>query len=121
MSSDQIPSAAPVEEKWDEERLEAALRQLKELHIQLRNLRTTVPRMIAPFTAHPASPEILFQTIKAATHSAFAEVGDFKDKMAEDGTKEILEYAEKSRSDNPKGIRPWRASDDPDWFTPNPA
>ena len=74
MSSDQIPSAAPVEEKWDEERLEAALRQLKELHIQvwnlstqsiprfwflivgqLRNLRTTVPRMIAPFTAHPAS------------------------------------------------------------------
>lgn len=75
--------------------------------------------MNTQLTVHPA--EILFQTIKAATHSAFAEVGDFKDKMAEDGTKEILEYAEKSRSDNPKGIRPWRASDDPDWFTPNPA
>ena len=42
MSSDQIPSAAPVEEKWDEERLEAALQQLKELHIQVWNLSTPI-------------------------------------------------------------------------------
>ena len=68
-------------------------------------------------TRHVA--EILFQTIKTATHTAFNEVGEFKNKMAEDETKEILEYADKSRNENPQGIRPWRASDDPDWFTPN--
>lgn len=64
--------APPDEEIWDEERLEKAMKTLKEMHIQvgfdkiskiwlrlrivqLRGLRTTLPRLIAPLTTKQPS------------------------------------------------------------------
>lgn len=64
-------ASSPVEGVWDEERLENAMETLKEMHIQvgygradkllpltnsqLRNLRTTIPRLIAPLTVKQLS------------------------------------------------------------------
>ncbi|TDZ29038.1 60S ribosomal protein L34-B [Colletotrichum sidae] len=42
---------------WDEKRLEDALDQLKLLHIKLRGLRTTIPRMMEPLSVKQPSPQ----------------------------------------------------------------
>lgn len=31
---------------------------------------------------------------------------------------DIIKHAEKSRSENPKGIVPWTGKEEPDWATP---
>jgi hypothetical protein len=70
----QAPAPEADEDVWDEERLDQAMKTLKEMHIQashiesthprqkltrfflkLRNLRTTIPRLIAPLTTKQPS------------------------------------------------------------------
>jgi len=59
--------AAPEEEIWDEERLEKAMKTLKEMHIQLRGLRTTLPRLIAPLTTKQPSRMHIFPSERLDT------------------------------------------------------
>ena len=65
------PPSAPAAEIWDEEGLEKAMKTLKEMHIQasfprnvlrsslthvqLRNLRSTIPRLMAPLSTKQPS------------------------------------------------------------------
>ncbi|KAJ9134498.1 hypothetical protein NKR23_g10085 [Pleurostoma richardsiae] len=113
-----VPPApmATDREEWDEERIEAALRRLKDLHVQLRNLRSSIPRMMEPMITQHSSPTALLSATNMATTTVQKEIGDFKSLMLEDSTKKVLDHAEQSRKENPKGIRQWRARDDPDWL-----
>ncbi|KAH8683214.1 hypothetical protein BGZ60DRAFT_214569 [Tricladium varicosporioides] len=103
-------------ENWDEEKLEEAMKRLKEMHIQLRNLRTTIPRLIAPLTTKQPSPESLFREFSKSTNTANQEVLQFRKLWGEEETQKVLERARKSRAENPNDIKPWRAIDHPNWL-----
>lgn len=109
----------PAGEQWDEAQLEQALRRLKDLHIQMRNLRSTIPRMMEPMAITSSSPEAMFSTIRESTKAAYSEVREYKQLATDEESTKILERAKQSRKDNPKGIKPWRARDDPEWLTPS--
>jgi len=102
---------------WDEERLEDAMKTLKEMHIQLRGLRTTVPRLLSPLTTRQPSPEILLQEFKRSAKTANTEVQDFHRLMNSEQSKVVLTQARESRAENPFGIKPWKVSDHPTWLT----
>ncbi|TVY84792.1 hypothetical protein LSUE1_G001023 [Lachnellula suecica] len=104
-------------EDWDEEKLEKALARLKEMHIQLKNLRTTVPRLLEPLTKKQPSPQVLFSEFSKSTATANEEVQQFQKLMREEETSQVLEQARKSRAERPNDIKPWRARDHPDWLT----
>jgi hypothetical protein len=46
------------------------------------------------------------------------EIADFKKAYTSEKTKSILQRGAESRKANPLGIKPWNASDDPNWTTP---
>jgi len=108
---------APLEDVWDEERLEKAMKTLKEMHIQLRGLRTTIPRLIAPLTTKQPSPETLFREFSQSASTANKEVQEFRRMLNDEESNKVLEQARKSRAENPNGIKPWRVTEHPDWLT----
>ncbi|RDL34987.1 Uncharacterized protein BP5553_06918 [Venustampulla echinocandica] len=110
-------NAETGEDAWDEKRLEEAMARLKDMHIQLRNLRTTIPRLLAPLTTKQPSPEALFREFSKSASTATQEVQQFRKLMAQEETGKVLEHARKSRSENPNDIKPWKATDHPDWLT----
>lgn len=122
-------TAPATGEQWDEARLEAALKNLKDLHIkashstincltgstltlllQMRQLRSTIPRM---------QRQLPLFRVSEATKAAVNEVNEYKKLATSPETMKILEHAKQSRKDNPKGIKPWRPSDEPDWLEPS--
>jgi len=105
------------EDVWDEQRIEEALKTLKEMHIQLRGLRTTIPRLIAPLTTKQPSPENLFREFSTSTGAANQEVQQFRRLMNNEESVKVMEQARKSRAENPKGIKPWKVTEHPDWLT----
>jgi len=110
----------PVEDVWDEEKLEKAMKTLKEMHIQLRGLRTTIPRLISPLATKQPSPEALFRDFSKAAATANQEIQQFRRLMAAENSIQVLEQARKSRAENPTGIKAWRVTDHPDWLTRDP-
>ncbi|KAL3425586.1 hypothetical protein PVAG01_02377 [Phlyctema vagabunda] len=111
------PSTAPDQgdDVWDEERLEESLKTLKEMYIQLRGLRSTVPRLVAPLTTKKASPENQYKAFAESAATATQEVQQFRRLISDEKSTKILEHARQSRADNPSGIKPWRITDHPDW------
>lgn len=103
-------TAPATGEQWDEARLEAALKNLKDLHIKMRQLRSTIPRM---------QRQLPLFRVSEATKAAVNEVNEYKKLATSPETMKILEHAKQSRKDNPKGIKPWRPSDEPDWLEPS--
>jgi len=108
--------ASGSEDIWDEERLENALKALKEMHIQLRSLRTTIPRFVAPLSTKQSSPEALFRSFSASAMTANQEVNLFREMMTDQETKKILERAKESREKSKTGIESWKVTDHPDWL-----
>ncbi|WQF75208.1 hypothetical protein CDEST_00222 [Colletotrichum destructivum] len=108
---------AQDEEAWDEERLELALNQLKILHIKLRGLRTTIPRMMEPLSAKQSSPQIKFDSILGSVAAAKKEVQDFQDLRKSEKITEIMDHAARRRREEPNGIKVWQATDHADWAT----
>ncbi|OHE91530.1 hypothetical protein CORC01_13179 [Colletotrichum orchidophilum] len=104
-------------EVWDEERLEQALDELKLLHIKLRGLRTTIPRMMEPLSIKQPSPQITFQSYMESVAAAKKEVQDFQDLRKSDKVTDIMEHATQRRKEEPNGIKAWRVTDHPDWTT----
>ncbi|KAF9877920.1 hypothetical protein CkaCkLH20_04496 [Colletotrichum karsti] len=112
---------APGNDAWDEEHLEQALNQLKLLHIQLRGLRTTIPRMMEPLSAQQPSPQAKFSAFMGSVAAAKKEVQDFQElRKSEDMTK-IMDHATKRRQEEPNGIKAWRTTDHPDWMNVEPS
>ncbi|KAL2068117.1 hypothetical protein VTL71DRAFT_16215 [Oculimacula yallundae] len=111
------PQQATSEEGiWDEERLENAMKTLKEMHIQLRGLRTTIPRLISPLTTKQPSPDALFREFSKSVNTANQEVQEFRRLMNAEDSIKVMEQARKSRAENSKGIKLWKATEHPDWL-----
>ncbi|KAI9797260.1 MAG: hypothetical protein M1833_005556 [Piccolia ochrophora] len=111
-------------DEWSEERLEDAMRQVNELHLQLRKLRTTIPRMIKPLTTVYASPEELFQNFSQAATTAHEEVKNFAEHVRTERSRSVLEHAAISRKENPTGINAWLVTENDGWLgegQPEPA
>ncbi|KZL84946.1 ribosomal protein l34e [Colletotrichum incanum] len=126
---------AQENEAWDEERLELALNQLKLLHIKLRGLRTTIPRMMEPLSAKQPSRTLLtlaaswtatdmfllaqatFNSFMDSVAAAKREVQDFQDLRKSDEITKIMDHAAQRRKEEPNGIKAWRTTDHPDWMT----
>ncbi|OIW34102.1 hypothetical protein CONLIGDRAFT_569981 [Coniochaeta ligniaria NRRL 30616] len=102
----------------EEARLEDSLEHLKELHLKLRALRTTIPRMVDPLRATHPSPTTFFSSFKKSVADAHKEIADIRAALTSEESKKLLDEANASRLAKPKGIRPWRATDDPNWTTP---
>ncbi|ROW17727.1 hypothetical protein VPNG_00663 [Cytospora leucostoma] len=86
-------------EQLDEVQIEQALKRLKELHIQ--------------------ATEAMFSTVRESTKAAYNEVREYKHLATDEESTRIFERARRSRQENPKDIKPWRARDDPEWLTPS--
>ena len=57
-----------------------------------------------------------FQVFKQSIDDARGNVVEFTELMRDEKSKAVLDRAEKSRADNPIGIKPWKHKDHPDWF-----
>ncbi|KFY72803.1 hypothetical protein V499_07067 [Pseudogymnoascus sp. VKM F-103] len=110
------PGSAPQQQEWDGEHLQEAEKTLKEMYIQLRQLRSTIPNLVASLATKQASPEILFQQLSQAALTANSEVKQFREIMENPQSRQLFEHTSQSRAKNPTGITPWRITDDPDWL-----
>ncbi|KFX98355.1 hypothetical protein V495_07398 [Pseudogymnoascus sp. VKM F-4514 (FW-929)] len=107
---------AEQQQEWDGEHLQEAEKTLKEMYIQLRQLRSTIPNLVASLATKQPSPEILFQQLSSAASTANSEVKQFREIMDNPQSRQLFEHARESRSKNPDGITPWRITDDPNWL-----
>ncbi|KAI0128681.1 hypothetical protein BJ170DRAFT_682466 [Xylariales sp. AK1849] len=113
--------AAQGRGEWNEEQLEEALKRLKLLHIKARpdhcrELRSTMPRMLEPLTTKHTSRQDVLVSFQTAMASAATEIQNFRTLYTSEESQRVLEQARKSREAQPKGIKPWRARDHPDWL-----
>ncbi|KAI1456672.1 hypothetical protein F4805DRAFT_458461 [Annulohypoxylon moriforme] len=91
-------------------------KQTLDEHNLLIELRTTVQRMLEAIPTGATTPEEVHQSFVKAVANAQAEIKDFGTLYNSEETRKVLEQAKKSRDANPKGIKPWRAKDHPDWL-----
>ncbi|RKF63421.1 hypothetical protein OnM2_025017 [Erysiphe neolycopersici] len=109
----------PPLEIWNEEQLEMAMKTLKEMHIQLRNLRTSIPRLLAPLTAQHQTPQIILEEFTKSIKTANEEIQVFERLMVAEESCRIFNQARKSRAENPEAIKPWSVTESPDWLIRN--
>ncbi|KAF7559434.1 hypothetical protein G7046_g4718 [Stylonectria norvegica] len=100
----------------EEAHLEESMQRLKLLHNKARELRDAIPRMIDPLISKHPSPDAMFAAFMRSVSDAQAEVKEFTDLMRDDTSQQVLALAEKSRENDPMGIKPWRHKDHPSWF-----
>ncbi|KAI9846784.1 MAG: hypothetical protein M1837_003633 [Sclerophora amabilis] len=112
-----VDSQFPAEqEAWTIENLEDASEQLKRMHIQLRELRVTIPKLIQPLTTLYRSPEELFIDFSLSATVAAKDVKAYSQYMTSAASRSVLEYASASRKNNQTGIRPWVVTEHPHWL-----
>jgi hypothetical protein len=105
------------QEEWDEAQIEDAMKRLKALHVKVRMLRDTIPKMLDPLVQKHSSPDAMFRVFMRAVESAQLDVKEFTELMRDDASREIFERASKSQLDSGLGVKPWRHKDYPDWYT----
>ncbi|KAG8424214.1 hypothetical protein J3458_001034 [Metarhizium acridum] len=103
-------------QSMDEAQLNQAMKRLKLLYIKARLLRDTIPKMLDPLVQKQPSPDTMFNAFVKAVSDAQMDVKEFTELMRDETTKQVFAQAEKSRQDNPLGIKQWRHKDHPDWF-----
>ncbi|KAJ2894381.1 hypothetical protein MKZ38_007694 [Zalerion maritima] len=112
----QNQNAGTKMEEWNEAKIEQSLDHLKDLHLKVRDLRTAIPRMLEPLTdPQAASPEAMFTEFQKTTTATTHDINSLRDTLNSPQTKSIMTHADQSRAQNPRGIRPWRPRDEPDW------
>ncbi|KAH9899050.1 hypothetical protein F4778DRAFT_741980 [Xylariomycetidae sp. FL2044] len=110
------PNVPVKQENMDQEQqIEDALKQLHILHIRCVGLRTTLGRMLESMPKN-ANAEEFYRVFLQAVTDAKNEIVAFENLYNSPESKKVLEQARKSREANPKGIKPWRYSQHPDWF-----
>ncbi|KAF9767282.1 hypothetical protein IL306_000147 [Fusarium sp. DS 682] len=108
-AQNQAPNAAGQDD-WDEARLEEAMKRLKLLHIKVRQLNDTIPKMIKPLVQKQPSP------FMNSVNEAQADIKEVTDLMRDEKSREIFAQAKKRREEEPTGIKTWEYYDHPDWF-----
>ncbi|KAK1750637.1 hypothetical protein QBC47DRAFT_90952 [Echria macrotheca] len=112
------PPPAKDKLQEEEERLQDAFDHINELHLQLRQLRTALPRIVAPLSAKSAknaSPQAVHAAVMKAAQDTSNQITDLRNAFTSDKTVAIFREAAESRKKEPKGIRPWLACEDPNW------
>ncbi|KAI5860585.1 hypothetical protein GGS23DRAFT_580737 [Durotheca rogersii] len=110
-----LSQAKEGKEIMDEEQIELGLQQLNLLHVKCRELRTTIQCMLESIPSN-STPEELYASFVKSIAVASGQIKDFGALYNSEESRKVLEQAKKSRDANPKGIKPWRAKDHPDWF-----
>lgn len=59
----------------------------------------------------------LYDSFMNSVNKTQKEISQFKEEYTSDKTKSIIHKGAESRKANPQGIKPWRATDDPNWAT----
>nr|CDP32653.1 Putative protein of unknown function [Podospora anserina S mat+] len=121
MASNHPTQAQPAKDsaQQEEEKLEDALYHLNQLHLQLRRLRSALPRMLEPLNTKQPSPEAMYAAFMQSVDSTTKELGSFRDALGSPETKAIWNRVNASQKRDPKGIKQWRAVDDPFWGDPD--
>ncbi|KAJ0387450.1 hypothetical protein COL922a_002272 [Colletotrichum nupharicola] len=99
-----VIKSEPGNEAWHEERLEQSLNQLKLLHNQV---------------GVPCTKDKFASFIKSV-EAARKEVQDFQDLRKSEQMTKIMNHASQRRREEPNGVKPWRATEHPDWTTLEP-
>jgi hypothetical protein len=58
----------------------------------------------------------MYAAFTKSVNDAQADVTEFTEAMRDQETKEIFAQVQKSRQQDPMGIKTWRHKDHPDWF-----
>ncbi|KAI1773615.1 hypothetical protein F4818DRAFT_421121 [Hypoxylon cercidicola] len=103
------------EETDEEKQLELSMKQLNLLHIKCRELRTTLQHMLDTLP-NGASANEMYERFLKSIGVAGSQIKDFSALYNSEESKKVLNQAKKSHDANPKGIKPWRAKDHPDWL-----
>ncbi|KAK4167691.1 hypothetical protein QBC43DRAFT_311282 [Cladorrhinum sp. PSN259] len=103
----------------EEEKLEDALNHLNQLHVQLRELRSALPRMLEPLRAKQPSPEAMYATFLHSYTETQKELDSFRDAWSSQESRMAMVKAQECLKRSPK-VKQWRATDDPTWAEPDP-
>ncbi|KAI1328441.1 hypothetical protein F5Y16DRAFT_369048 [Xylariaceae sp. FL0255] len=113
-------SSSNADETLKEQEIQRALQHLDLLHAKCRDLRAALPHAVntMPSIQMNAENPMLqaWRDISAYFKPAKTELDEFKALYTSEESKKIMEQAKKSRDANPKGIKPWRYKDHPDWW-----
>lgn len=60
--------------------------------------------------------ETLYNKFETATALVSEEVKQFRQLLEDDYSREIFEHAKASKATEPKGITPWKITENPDWL-----
>ncbi|CAG1986468.1 unnamed protein product [Fusarium graminearum] len=92
---------------WDEQRLQEAMKQLKLLHIKVRRLNDTIPKMIKPLVQKQPSPDAMFAAFMNSVTEAQANIKEVTDLMRDEKSREVFAQARKRKAEEPEGIESW--------------
>lgn len=90
-------------------------------HLQLRNLRNTIPNLIEPMLEPHSSPEALYATFSHTAMTAAKNMRGFTELMEDPESKALLERARTRRLESKEVILPWRATQHEGWLDYNVA
>ncbi|AEO57381.1 hypothetical protein MYCTH_2303475 [Thermothelomyces thermophilus ATCC 42464] len=116
LSLKQPPAAKDSAE--EEQQLEDMLARLDEVHLQLRQLRSALPRMLEPLTVKQPSPQAAFAAFMQSVNNTNKEVANFQEayySLITDGLFQRARPGQKS----PRSLKQWRATEHPDWADPD--
>ena len=84
--------------------------------MQLRNLRGTIPRVMDSVLLHPVSPDQLHSNFSQAASGAAEAIKRFTQMVEDSKTREVIEKAKESRTENSEGITGWQVAEHEDWL-----
>ncbi|MCJ1401542.1 hypothetical protein MMC11_004758 [Xylographa trunciseda] len=105
-----------TEEEWDEERITSSLALLQELHIQLRDLRETIPSLMQVMHVEHASPQAFYTDMSQTAMKSITSIQSFSSLIKDSKSQGILIKANESRTKNDQGITGWLVTQHPDWL-----
>ncbi|MCJ1486524.1 hypothetical protein MMC06_006701 [Schaereria dolodes] len=101
---------------WDESQLVSSLTRLQEMHIQLRDLRETIPALVRPVHTHQATPEDLYTSLSRSASTAVNNVRSFKKIIQDPQNQALFIKAKERRILDQEGIRGWSVTQHEDWL-----
>lgn len=63
-----------------------------------------------------SAADVMYAAFLRAVNEAQANVKEFTELMRDEKSREVFAMADKSKEENPFGIKPWRHQDHPNWF-----
>ncbi|KAI0156721.1 hypothetical protein GGR52DRAFT_566060 [Hypoxylon sp. FL1284] len=99
----------------EEQQLNLYMNHLRLLHIKCAGLRGTLQNMLDSLP-NTISPDEMYERFSKAIEIADGQIKEFGALYNSEESKKVFDQAKKSRDANPKGIKPWRAQDHPDWM-----